>query len=770
MLLLAALIGTLVSGGGLVPRVDAITQFQGNHGGRQHATSSQSGNAVLFGGWRDNTEAATTADRARFRSQLGMPAEEEGFGPRPWWSMDKHEDILRRRRVDDVAADDDGSNELCSEYLVSFLQGTTDAKDDCEGIMNAYLAASCGAASAVEADDDDYIPTNSFNNMDCCETLRTHYFQYCEESDMMSAANLLLITGVLLLCEFAKTVVRKRDLKFLPEAAVCILVGTFCGIISLFVYEGFSMDEATFDAELFLNILLPPIIFEAALSVNKREFKRRRFPIFMFAIFGTILSTFITGLMVYYTTLAARGEDGLPMLDSLVFGALISSVDPVAILSVLTSLGMTETDTIFILVFGESLLNDGVAITMFNALVGKYMGGADSAGTTQDEILGAVADFLIVGFGSLSIGLAAGFLSLVYFYVLHGFLPPVVEVASFFLWALVPYYICDIIGWSGIVGIVMMGFFMDVFIAAPKKNPAPENWSDTVGGGDNDTSGYVRFEDEPIPKPASRAAMRRRYGSIHKSMRSVYLSTFEGLRPLFGSERVRLSENADKHVRFVAHLLAQVAENSIFVYLGLFLFSNKYDWDAAYIAIGVVSCVLARAVMVVLVSWFVWHIHILRQRFWYSDAENGQDPGACNYESACGGNPNIRISRSISCLREKRTQLVLVLAGLRGAISLALVENVPIYNGVTGEGSMYKPTLKAMTSVSIIFTTFVFGGGAYYILRILGIQSNGEGGDLDTPNARAQELTSRVGSSSGTPSSLEGGQNASQMLSSPGLT
>lgn len=66
----------------------------------------------------------------------------------------------------------------------------------------------------------------------------------------------------------------------------------------------------------------------------------------------------------------------------------------------------------------------------------------------------------------------------------------------------------------------------------------------------------------------------------------------------------------------------------------------------------------------------------------------------------------------------------MILAGLRGAVSLALVESVPIYNGVTGVGSKNKPLLKAMTSTAIIFTIFVLGGGAYYILKWLDITSD----------------------------------------------
>jgi NhaP-type Na+/H+ or K+/H+ antiporter len=59
-------------------------------------------------------------------------------------------------------------------------------------------------------------------------------------------------------------------------------------------------------------------------------------------------------------------------VEALTFGALISSIDPIAVLSVLSNMGMTDTDTIYVLIFGESLLNDGVAIVLFETL-GKFV-------------------------------------------------------------------------------------------------------------------------------------------------------------------------------------------------------------------------------------------------------------------------------------------------------------------------------------------------------------------------------------------------------------
>jgi hypothetical protein len=66
---------------------------------------------------------------------------------------------------------------------------------------------------------------------------------------------------------------------------------------------------------------------------------------------------------------------------------------------------------------------------------------------------------------------------------------------------------------------------------------------------------------------------------------------------------------------------------------------------------------------------------------------------------------------------DKRTQLILLLAGVRGAVSFALVENIPVYDSVTKTGSKYKAELKAMTSSAIVFTLFVFGALTYITVK-----------------------------------------------------
>ena len=70
---------------------------------------------------------------------------------------------------------------------------------------------------------------------------------------------------------------------------------------------------------------------------------------------------------------------------------------------------------------------------------------------------------------------------------------------------------------------------------------------------------------------------------------------------------------------------------------------------------------------------------------------------------------------------DKRMQVVLWFAGLRGAMSFALVKNVPMYDSSTGHGTRFKAELKAMTSASILFTVFVLGGTTFYAMEHLGM-------------------------------------------------
>jgi hypothetical protein len=179
--------------------------------------------------------------------------------------------------------------------------------------------------------------------------------------------------------------------------------------------------------------------------------------------------------------------------------------------------------------------------------------------------------------------------------------------------------------------------------------------------------------------------------------------SYTDLRVMFSGVG-HISNRAKAHVGFVADVLSNLMETAIFAYLGLFLFSNKKWDDIPLIFVGVSSCIVSRVIMIAVVSLVVnvfSFIHDYTGKLWNNDHSN---PVPLNEQR-----PRLYIDRNM--------QLVLVYSGMRGAVSLALVENIPLYDAVTKHGSQFKPALKAMTSSSIIFTVFVFGASTYFTLK-----------------------------------------------------
>ena len=242
----------------------------------------------------------------------------------------------------------------------------------------------------------------------CCASILNVYHENCstDDEETISDSRLFFVVCVMALCGTVKSLIRYYKVLWLPEAAGCILVGVASGYIVMF----FPHHDLSFDGHWFLRIMVPPIIFEAALSIDKRSFNRHIVPIVFYAIGGTLMATFLTAFIVHQGSFMLRHVcTPLPYVEALAFGALISSIDPIAVLSVLSNMGMTDMDTIYVLIFGESLLNDGVAIVLFETLV-RFLD--DSIIIDREEITAAAIHFTVVALGSLLVGVGAGMVSL----------------------------------------------------------------------------------------------------------------------------------------------------------------------------------------------------------------------------------------------------------------------------------------------------------------------------------------------------------------------
>jgi hypothetical protein len=229
----------------------------------------------------------------------------------------------------------------------------------------------------------------------CCTSILNVYQDLCtnDEQEQVSDSKLFFFVLVMALCGMVKSLIRFFKIVWLPEPGGCIIVGVLSG----YALEYFPHHNISFDGNWFLRILVPPIVFEAALSIDKRSFNRHLVPIIIYAVIGTLVATVLTAEIVHNgTTLFSRFCTPIPYVEALTFGALISSIDPIAVLSVLNNMGMNDTDTIYVLIFGESLLNDGVAIVLFHTLV-HFLD--ENLVIDDDAIMAAVVHFFVVAFG-----------------------------------------------------------------------------------------------------------------------------------------------------------------------------------------------------------------------------------------------------------------------------------------------------------------------------------------------------------------------------------
>lgn len=142
-----------------------------------------------------------------------------------------------------------------------------------------------------------------------------------------------------------------------PESCLLIVVGLLVGSVIRAVEE----EAPVLDSKFFFLYLLPPIILDAGYFLPIRAFMENLGTILMFAVVGTLWNAFFLGGMMYAVCrIEAVGLDSVDLLSCLLFGAIVSAVDPVAVLAVFEEIHINE--LLHILVFGESLLNDAVTV------------------------------------------------------------------------------------------------------------------------------------------------------------------------------------------------------------------------------------------------------------------------------------------------------------------------------------------------------------------------------------------------------------------------
>lgn len=123
---------------------------------------------------------------------------------------------------------------------------------------------------------------------------------------------------------------------------------------------------AGFDfTELLMGAMLNFLLFAGAIHINLKDLREQRAPIVVFSTVSVVISTFIVGSILYFLLPFLKLE--LPYIYCLLFGALISPTDPVAVLSILKQANVKK--SLETKIAGESLFNDGMAIVVFAVIL-----------------------------------------------------------------------------------------------------------------------------------------------------------------------------------------------------------------------------------------------------------------------------------------------------------------------------------------------------------------------------------------------------------------
>jgi len=419
-----------------------------------------------------------------------------------------------------------------------------------------------------------------------------------------SSLAIFFLLFVLILCIFLIHVLLQIKFHYLPESLAIVFLGAVVGMFMMALPEAETKRMESFSPTMFFLVLLPPIIFESGYNLHKGNFFQNIGSIMVFAIFGTVISALVVGGGVYLLGLADVVYK-LNFIQSFAFGSLISAVDPVATLAIFQALDVEP--VLNMLVFGESILNDAVAIVLTTTIIES--GGAEMADIgVISQLVGGVTRFFGVFFGSAAIGTVVAMISSLLLKHIDLYTNPSLEFALMLCFIYTPYALAEGVHLSGIMAILFCGVVM---------------------------SHYTHYNLSPVTQITMQQTMRT---------------------------------------------LAFVCETSIFIYLGLGIFSFPHRVELSLVVWSLVLILVGRALN-------IFPLSMLCNKF---------------------------RSHQIT----KRMMVIMWFSGLRGAIAYALCLHLEFDDEI-------RKVLVTTTLIVVLFTTIVLGGGTMPLMKYLESKSSG---------------------------------------------
>lgn len=316
----------------------------------------------------------------------------------------------------------------------AFAFAVSPSKNSTNSLNDAIIAAD---NSNNEGEDDDDEPTDA------------------TEEELISSRALVILLTVLLFVLFLGYFFQVRKIRVLHESIVSVVLGIFVGLIVS--GDPHLTKNVSFKPTYFFNILLPPIILNSGYDLNMKNFFRNFGSILIFAFVGTFISTIIIGVLSFLLLITGlNGISHVTFLETCLWGAILSSTDALTVIAVFQQLKVDP--GLYAIIFGESVLNDSVAIVMFNTLRDFRESSAETNAFVN--FLSVLFSFVTSFTGSLLVGvlLGLGIALLLKHSRLHRY--PVTETSLVSLIAYFSYVFSNSVKLSGIVSLLFCGITM----------------------------------------------------------------------------------------------------------------------------------------------------------------------------------------------------------------------------------------------------------------------------------------------------------------------
>jgi monovalent cation:H+ antiporter, CPA1 family len=232
----------------------------------------------------------------------------------------------------------------------------------------------------------------------------------------------------------------------IPYTVSLVLGGLLLSLLRLPFLSPLQPDQRPhwLTPDVILILFLPALVFEGSVKIDVRDLLRDYAPLLVFANVGVLVSTLVTGYLVHWAI-------GLPILIALLFGAIISATDPISVLAIFKNLRMSK--RLSVIIEGESLLNDGTAVVVFQILLAGVVGGGLSIGRE-------IGEFLLAVVGGAALGSVLGYAGNK---VMQTISDPQVEITLTTIVAYGSYLLANHLHWSGVIATASAGLIVGNF-------------------------------------------------------------------------------------------------------------------------------------------------------------------------------------------------------------------------------------------------------------------------------------------------------------------